>query len=93
VKTLLEHPQAREDVIGKACASMGGKMHAFFFCFGEYDVAMIAEFPDNVTAAGFALDSVAGGAVSRYLTTVLLTSAEGVAAMKKAKLDSYVPPR
>jgi uncharacterized protein with GYD domain len=59
-KTLIGHPQAREDAIGKACASVGGKLHSFFFSFGEYDVAMIAEFPDNATAAGFGLDAVAG---------------------------------
>jgi uncharacterized protein with GYD domain len=93
VKTLIGHPQAREDVIAKACESLGGKLHAFYFCFGEYDVISIAEFPDNVAAAAFGLDSVAAGAVAKYHTTVLLTPAEAVAAMKKTKMDTYTPPR
>ncbi len=93
VKTLIGHPQAREDVVRKACKSLGGKMHSFHFSFGQYDAVVIAEFPDNVSAAAFGLDAVAGGAVSSYHTTVLLTSAEGVEAMRKAKEDSYTPPK
>lgn len=93
VKTLIGHPQAREDVIRKACKSLGGKLHSFHFCFGEYDVVLIAEFPDNVSAAALGLDAAAGGAISKCHTTVLLTPAEGVEAMTKAKDVSYTAPK
>ena len=37
-KKLIANPQTREDAIKQSCASLGGKLHAFFFAFGEYDV-------------------------------------------------------
>ena len=60
-KTLVSHPQTREDAIGKTCASLGGKLHSFFFSFGEYDVACIVELPDNTAAAAFALGTFVQG--------------------------------
>ena len=62
-KTLIGHPQAREDVVRKACKSLGGKLHAFYFSFGEYDLAMIAEFPDNNLAES--IQRVPGVAIAR----------------------------
>ena len=92
-KAMIANPQPREDVIRKTCESLGGKLHSFFFAFGEYDVVLIAEAPDNKTAASLALAVGATGSVSKYVTTVLMTSAEGVEAMKAAKKVSYTPPK
>jgi uncharacterized protein with GYD domain len=91
-KTLVSHPQTREDAIGKTCASLGGKLHSFFFSFGEYDVACIAELPDNTAAAACALATSSKGAISKFHTTVLMSPAEGLEAMKKAQKVDYVPP-
>ena len=67
---------------------------SFYFSFGDYDVAAIAEFPDNTAAAAFAIATSSTGAVSKYHTTVLIaTAAEGLAAMKAAKKIAYEPPR
>ena len=91
-KTLIANPQTREDAIKKTCASLGGKLQSFFFSFGEYDVAIIAELPDNAAAAALALATAAKGAISKFHTTVLLTAAEGLDAMKKAQKVDYTPP-
>jgi len=91
-KSLVMRPQTREDVISKTCKSLGGKLHSFFFAFGEYVVVAIAELPDNATAAAFALGTASKGAVSRFQTTVLLTAAEGLEAMRKAQQIDYAPP-
>jgi uncharacterized protein with GYD domain len=91
-KSLVMRPQAREDVISKTCSSLGGKLHSFFFLFGEYDVVALAELPDNAAAAAFALGTASGGAVSKFHTTVLLTAAEGLEAMRKAQQIDYGPP-
>jgi uncharacterized protein with GYD domain len=91
-KTLIAKPQSREDVIKKACASLGGKLHSFFFAFGDYDVVIIAELPDNAAAAALALATSAKGAIARFHTTVLLTTGEGLDAMKKAQKVDYTPP-
>jgi uncharacterized protein with GYD domain len=92
-KTLVGNPQTREDAIKKACASLDGKLHSFFFCFGAYDVAVIAEFPDNAAAAAFALATSSKGAITKFHTTPLLTTSEGLAAMKKAKKADYSAPK
>ena len=61
---MIANPQTREDAIGKTCTSLGGKLHSFFFSFGECDAACIVELPDNTAAAAFALGTSSKGAVS-----------------------------
>ena len=92
VKAMVANPQNREDAVRKVVESMGGKLHAFYFALGEFDVVIIAEFPDNVSAAAVALATSATGALSKFETTVLMTPAEGVEAMRKAKTGAYAPP-
>jgi uncharacterized protein with GYD domain len=92
IKSLVTRPQTREDIISKTCKSLGGKLHSFFFAFGDYDVVAIAELPDNAAAAAFALGTASKGAVSKFHTTVLLTAAEGLEAMRKAQQIDYAPP-
>lgn len=67
----------------------GGKLHAFYFAFGESDVWGIAEFPDHATAIGLSLAINASGAVS-FRTTVLVSPEEVDAGIKKA--IAYSPP-
>jgi uncharacterized protein with GYD domain len=68
---------------------MGGTLEAFYYAFGEDDVVGIADLPDNVSAAAFALAINASGAVQAR-TTVLMTPAEVDAAAKKTV--NYRPP-
>ena|SRR5579862_9669516 len=93
VKAMVNNPQSREEVARKATESLGGKLHSFYFSFGEYDAVLIAEAPNNVSAAALALATGAGGAVSKFHTTPLMTMAEGVEAMKTAKKVVYTPPK
>jgi uncharacterized protein with GYD domain len=69
--------------------SVGGKLECFYFAFGETDVYVVADFPDNVSAAAAAQAvSAGGGATAR--TVVLLTAAEVDAATSKT--TTYRPP-
>ena len=90
---LVEKPQQREKALAKACKALGGKLHHFFFAFGEYDTALIVELPDNQAAAALSLSADAGGAVRKMFTTPLLTTAEALEAMNRAKSDGYAPPK
>jgi uncharacterized protein with GYD domain len=92
-KAMIDHPQSREDASRKATESLGGKLHAFYFAFGEFDAVLICEFPDNVTAAAAAMAVGSTGAFAKFETTVLMTAAESVEAMKRAKAANYAPPR
>jgi uncharacterized protein with GYD domain len=69
--------------------SVGGKMEAFYFAFGDNDVILIADLPDNVSAAALSMTLAASGAVAGK-STVLLTSEEIDQATKKS--ISYTPP-
>ncbi len=62
--------------------SLGGSLETFYFAFGEVDAYIIADMPDNVSAAAAALAARAsGGVLSRMV--VLLTPDEIDAATKK----------
>jgi uncharacterized protein with GYD domain len=93
VKAMVEHPQNREAAVRKGVESLGGKVHAFYFAFGASDVVVINEMPDNVSAAAVTMAVGASGMCAKIETTVLMTTAESVEAMKKAKAVSYTPPQ
>ncbi len=62
--------------------SLGGRLEAFYFAFGESDALVILDVPDNVSAAAASLAVNASGLVTAR-TTVLLTPEEMDAAAKK----------
>jgi uncharacterized protein with GYD domain len=89
---LVQHPQHRETAVRKSCEALGGKLHGFYYCFGEYDAMALAELPNNKAAAALALSVEASGSVRTIHTTVLMTVAEAMEAMKTAQGDQYKPP-
>ena len=68
---------------------MGGTLEAFYFGFGKHDVYVLADLPDNATAAALSLAVSASGAVQAS-TVVLMTPAEVDEATKKTV--DYRPP-
>jgi uncharacterized protein with GYD domain len=69
--------------------SLGGKMEAYYFAFGDNDFYLIADFPDNASASASVLAVAASGA-GTVTTTVLLSPEEVDEAVKKH--PSYRPP-
>jgi uncharacterized protein with GYD domain len=69
--------------------SLGGKLDSFYFAFGETDAYVIADLPDNASAASAAQTVSAGGGAT-VRTVVLLTAAEIDAAASKT--STYRPP-
>jgi len=69
--------------------SLGGKMDGFYFAFGEVDVVVIADLPDDVAAAAASMTVAASGAASSRVTP-LLTPEEIDQAAKKS--PRYTPP-
>jgi uncharacterized protein with GYD domain len=91
VAALLQEPQDRIEKVTPAIEAVGGRVECGYFAFGDHDVVLICEMPDNTSAAAFALAVAAGGTVGSYKTTVLLTPDEAVEAMRKAAESSYQP--
>ena len=80
---------ARKTAAQAVAKSVGGKLDAFYFAFGETDVYCILDAPDNAAAAALALTvSSTGGATIE--TVALLTPEEVDAAVKKDV--KYRPP-
>jgi uncharacterized protein with GYD domain len=79
----------REKVVSDAIKGVGGKLEAFYFAFGASDAVLIADMPDNVSAAAMSLAVGATGAGS-LRTTVLLTPKE-IDTAAKAK-SAYKAP-
>ena len=90
---LVEKPQNRIEAVRPAVEKLGGKIHGAYFSFGEYDVALILEMPNNVSAAALSIAIAAGGALKASKTTVLMSPDDGLAAMKKAKEAGYRAPK
>ena len=91
-KGLLKNPEDRTKAIVPVIQKLGGNLVGAWFAFGEDDLVIIAEFPDNVSAAAFSLAAAAGGAVRSLKTTPLMAINEGITAMKRAAESGYKPP-
>lgn len=86
---LKEGGTRRRAAVDELFASLGGKVEAFYYVFGDKDVVIIGELPDNTSAAALALRVNAAG-VTTIKTTVLLTVKEIDEAVQKS--GTYRPP-
>src|SRR5579863_9778978 len=74
---------ARRAAVQEMLRPAGGEIEAFYYALGEDDVYVIAQLPDNVSAAAVSLAVNASGAVN-LKTTVLLTPEEIDQAARKS---------
>jgi uncharacterized protein with GYD domain len=72
----------RAATVGALVESVGGRMEAFYYAFGDVDAYVIVDVPDEVTAAAMALAVNASGAVT-LRTTALLTPEQVDQAVQK----------
>ncbi len=89
---LIRNPEDRRAAAKKYIESVGGKLHGFWYAFGDNDGYNLWEAPDNVSMAATALAISGGGALSSFHTTVLLSVEETMAAMQKAASIGYKRP-
>jgi uncharacterized protein with GYD domain len=86
---LAEGGSSRVKAVRQLLESVGGTLETMYFTFGSDDFVIIADGPDNVTAAALVMMVAAAGA-AEVKTTVLLTAEEIDAATQK--VVSYRPP-
>jgi uncharacterized protein with GYD domain len=85
---LKEGGTGRREAVSAALKGLGGKIESMYYAFGDTDVYVIVEAPDNITAAALAMGVAATGTVA-VKTTVLLSVEEVDQATKKTL--SYRP--
>jgi uncharacterized protein with GYD domain len=89
---LADDPEDRSVAARTYIESVGGKLHDFWYAFGEFDGYSLWEAPDDVSMATVAIAIGGGGAVSKLETTRLLTIAETLEALGRVKSVGYRQP-
>lgn len=84
-----EGGSGRLEATRRVIEAAGGTVESYYFAFGSDDFVLIADLPDNVTAAAISLVGAASGSIKPRVT-VLLTPEEVDAATKKTV--DYRPP-
>ena len=94
MNALVQRPEDRMLTTTRLLKAVGGRLHYYFFSFGEYDIVLLFELPDNVSAASLAMTLSAAGTVTATETIPLLTTEEAIDAMNQAREASgiYVHP-
>jgi uncharacterized protein with GYD domain len=78
-------------VVKKTVENLGGTLGGSWMSFGDYDLIMLLEMPNNVSAAAMALAAAAGGSLKSIKTTPLLSIDQAMSALKKAGKSGYTP--
>ena len=91
-KSLVDNPVNRTEAIRPAVEKLGGRIESTYFAFGDYDVVLTLQMPDNVSAAAFSLAVAAGGAFKTHQMTPLMSMEEGLEALSRAGDTGYRPP-
>src|SRR5512138_3564137 len=89
---LIANPEDRRTAAQQYIESVGGKLHGFWYAFGEHDGYNLWEAPDNVSMAAALLAIGGGGALSSFETTVLISVEDTMAALEKAQSIRYRRP-
>ncbi len=84
-----EGGSSRREAVRNAVESVGGQLEAVYFAFGDADAYVIADLPDNQSAAAVAL--AANGTEGLVIQTIVLLSPEELDAASKAQV-SFRPP-
>ena len=94
MNALVQRPEDRMLTTTRLLKEVGGRLHYYFFSFGEYDIVLLFELPDNVSAAALAMTLSAAGTVTATETIPLLTMEDAIDAMNRAREASgiYVHP-
>ena len=80
---------SRRDAVAAMAEGLGGSVESFYFGFGETDVYVVLDLPDNRSAAAASIAvNTAGGATSEV---VVLLTPEEVDEAAKLSVD-YRPP-
>ena len=94
MQALVERPEDRLVTTTRLLQSVGGRLHYYFFSFGEFDIVMVYELPDTESAAALSMVMSSSGTVTEIETTPLLTMEEAISAMSQAGevVGIYQPP-
>jgi uncharacterized protein with GYD domain len=82
----IQEPQDPVETISAALDDVGATMVVAAFPFGEYDLLVVYEAPDDMTAASVAMAVAAAGEVKSGKTTRLLSGQEWLESLRKRRV-------
>ena len=82
----LKEPEDPVEAIRSALEDVGAELVVTGFPFGEYDVLVVYEAPDDVTAASVAMAVAAAGEVKSAKTTRILSGQEWLESLRKRRV-------
>jgi uncharacterized protein with GYD domain len=89
---MMKKPEDRTAAVDAIAKSVGGRLVALYYHFGEYDGTAIVEAPDDASANAAVLTAVASGALKATKTIRLYSPKELIDALGKAGKAMYRPP-
>ena len=89
---MVKNPQDRSIPVRELAQKLGGRLIGLYFCFGEYDVVVLTEMPDDNAALATSLAAVTPGHLKAIKTTRLFTVEETMEAMRKAGSLTFQGP-
>jgi uncharacterized protein with GYD domain len=89
---LVQRPENRMEAVKPMIERLGGQILSWYYAFGDYDVVVLFEVPNNGTAAAISMAIAGSGAVKAFKTTVLLSPDEGFDSMLLAQGAGYRQP-
>jgi uncharacterized protein with GYD domain len=86
---LKEGGSARKAAVQKVVESLGGKLEGFYFAYGDVDVYLVIDMPDEISGVAVSLAVNASGAVR--ISTIPLIDAATIDAAGKRSVSYRAP--
>ena len=85
LKGMMVSPEDRTEAVSKLLQGAGGRLISYYVTFGEYDYLLLVEAPDEITMSACIIAAAAGGGVTDFETTVVMSGRDAMQAFSKAQ--------
>ena len=89
---MIDNPQIRPEFVRPRVQALGGDIEGAWLSYDEYDVVLLLNMPDDVSAAAMSMASAAGSHIKAVKITPLMSWETGLEAMHKAQLAVHPAP-
>ena len=89
--SLVKKPENRLESVIPMVNAMGGSFVGSWLSLGQYDSTAVIEMPNDISMEAFKMAVMAGGGLTRFDLTPLMSFEDGVQAMELAQKVRYTP--
>ena len=90
--SLIDNPQIRPEFVRPRVQALGGDIEGAWLSFDEYDVVLLLNMPDDVSAAAMSMASSSGSHIKAVKITPLMNWETGLKALVEARVAVHPPP-